>query len=74
MLTITYNKQRFKFNLSRFLENALTITILVGLCIGFIDLCLHTEKYSTTFKYQLENDVAKGNVQAIEYYRGEYYN
>ena len=48
----------------------LIITILCFLLI--IDFFRFPDCYLTTWKYQLENDIKRGNKEAIEYYESRY--
>ena len=38
----------------------------------FIEFLSYPEKYLTTWKYQLKQDIKVGNQQAIEYYQNNY--
>lgn len=76
MLTITYINKRMhkhiKINLNRLFASLLIITVFVT-CIGvYIDFCRMPEKYCTTWKYQLENEIASGDQEAIAYYNRVY--
>lgn len=51
------------------------IVSLIAICIVlsiFIDFCRFPECYISTWKYQLQNDIAAGNEQAITYYNENY--
>ena len=76
MLTLTYTNKRthkrIKINLNR-LFIILLITAVFISCIAFyIDFCRMPEKYCTTWKYQLENDIQSGDAKAIDYYNNNY--
>lgn len=53
-------------------------TIIVGLALSItmlltlIDICKYPEKYLTTWKYQLEQEISEGNQEAIDYYNKVY--
>ena len=76
MLTLIYTNKRThksrKINLNRLFTSLLIITVFVS-CIGlYIDFCRMPEKYCTTWKYQLKNDMQSGDQEAIEYYNNNY--
>ena len=76
MLTLTYTNKRTrksrKINLNRLFASLLVLTLIIT-CIGlYIDLCRFPEKYLTTWKYQLKNEIALGDEKAIEYYNRVY--
>lgn len=76
MLTLTYTnkrtRKRTKINLNRLFTSLLTVIVIIS-CIGlYVDLCRFPEKYCTTYKYQLKNDIKRGDVEAIEYYNRVY--
>ena len=50
----------------------LTIIISAALIAPVIDFVKYPECYITTWKYQLKNDIAKGDEMAIEYYETTY--
>lgn len=49
------------------------IVLFITLKMG-VDLAQHPEKYSTTLKYQLKNDILAGDSDAIQYYNENYVN
>ena len=76
MLTITYTNKRthksHKINLNRLFTSLLIITVFIS-CIGlYIDFIRMPEKYCTTWKYQLKNDIQSGDAEAIAYYNRVY--
>ena len=76
MLTLTYTNKRThksrKINLNRLFISLLILTLIIT-CIGlYIDFCRMPEKYCTTWKYQLKNDIQSGDQKAIEYYNRVY--
>lgn len=49
------------------------VSFIAGLILGMmIHFLRFPEMYVTTWKYQLENDIKRGNEQAIEYYNERY--
>ncbi len=51
----------------------LCVLILGILTINIaVSLCKYPEKYITTWKYQLQNDIKQGNQVAIDYYNNTY--
>ena len=61
-------KQRKKVNTENTLIFALCLIFMV--CIW--NLLSYPEKYFTTWKFQLYNDIEAGNEEAIEYYQTKY--
>lgn len=50
---------------------AILCALLFAVNMG-VSFAKYPEQYLTTWKYQLENDLAKGNQDAIEYYNNNY--
>lgn len=49
------------------------IGLILGICLWLIIDCFrYPECYLTTWKYQLKNDLARGDKVAIEYYESRY--
>ena len=76
MLILTYTNKRThksrKINLNRLFTSLLVLTLIIA-CIGlYIDFCRMPEKYITTWKYQLKNDIENGDQEAIAYYSRVY--
>ena len=76
MLTLTYTNKsthkRIKINLNRLFTSLLIITVFVS-CIGlYIDFCRMPEKYCPAWKYQLKNEIASGDAEAVAYYNRVY--
>lgn len=76
MLTLTYTNKRThksrKINLNRLFASLLILTS-ISTCISlYIDFCRFPEKYLTTWKYQLKNEIASGDQKAIDYYNKYY--
>ena len=47
----------------------LILTAIIGIVVDFVRF---PECYLSTWKYQLENDIARGDTVAIEYYQNTY--
>ena len=76
MLTITYTNKRThksrKINLNRLFMSLLILTLIIT-CIGlYVDFVCFPDKYITTWKYQLKNEIASGDKKAIDYYNKHY--
>lgn len=76
MLTLTYTNKRThkrrKINLNRLFTSLLILTLIITCINLYIDFCRMPEKYCTTWKYQLKNDIENGDQEAIEYYNRVY--
>ena len=76
MLTLTYTNKRTrksrKINLNRLFASLLILTLIIT-CIGlYVDFMRFPDKYLTTWKYQLKNEIASGDQEAINYYNKHY--
>ena len=76
MLTLTYTnkrtRKRTKINLNRLFCSLLILTLLITLSACIIDFMRFPDKYITTWKYQLKNEIASGDQKAIDYYNKHY--
>lgn len=76
MLTLTYaNKRthkRVKINLNRLFLSLLIVTSIITFTACITDFVRFPDKYITTWKYQLKNEIASGDVEAIAYYNRVY--
>ena len=73
MLVITYNRKKLlKINIKKFVSSLLIIAVFITCFSLYIDFCRFPEKYMTTWKYQLKNEIASGDEKAIEYYNRVY--
>lgn len=80
MLYIIYQNMQYEINikqlkkvLKRLLFKAvLVLLVAVPLLTMYVDLCKYPEKYFTTWKYQLYNEIKSGNQEAIDYYNRVY--
>lgn len=48
------------------------IMIIILLLILCIRVVMYPECYISTWRYQLKNDIARGNAEAVEYYEAKY--
>ncbi len=80
MIYILYHGVRYKEtirqlkkSLKRLLLKALVITLAVIPLISVgVEFCRFPEKYLTTYRYQLHNEIKSGNQEAIDYYNRVY--
>lgn len=76
MLTITYTNKRMhrriKINLNRLFISLLLLISIITFTAYTIDFMRFPDKYITTWKYQLENEIASGDQEAIDYYNKHY--
>lgn len=54
------------------MKNLFYIAIIIAFLFVTIDFVKYPECYSTTWRYQLENDIKSGNAEAIDYYNRVY--
>ena len=59
------NKRKFISRIAMLFAIILALNVMVS-------FAKYPEQYSTTWKYQLENDLAEGNQEALEYYNRVY--
>lgn len=65
-------KKRLRINKGKMISRvAMLIVILLMANMG-VSFAKYPEQYLTTWRYQLENDLAKGKQDAIEYYNETY--
>lgn len=76
MLVLTYTNKRThksrKINLNRLFASLLVLTLIITFTAYITDFVRFPDKYITTWKYQLENEIASGDQKAIEYYNRVY--
>lgn len=76
MLTITYTNKRThksrKINLNRLFTSLLILTLIITFTACITDFCRFPDKYITTWKYQLKNEIANGDQKSIDYYNKYY--
>lgn len=69
---ITKGKGKSRINKGKLISRLAILCILllaVNMCVSFAQ---YPEQYLPTWKYQLKNDLDKGNLDAIEYYNDNY--
>ena len=62
-----FMKRRYKWNGKRLLYNIAVVLAVVVINMFVLNLLYNIEDYSTIAKYQLENDLKSGDVQAAAY-------
>ena len=76
MLTLTYTNKHTrksrKINLNRLCTSLLVLTLTIFCISLYVDFVRFPDKYITTWKYQLKNEIASGDEKAIEYYNKYY--
>ena len=74
MKTIRHYKKKTKkgFNIKKFIVTVLAVTVFAGCLYAYVDFCKYPEKYITTLRLQLRNDLKRGNAEAREYYNNNY--
>ena len=76
MLTITYTNKRThksrKINLNRLFTSLLILTLIITFTAYITDFMRFPDKYITTWKYQLKNEIANGDQKSIDYYNKYY--
>ena len=76
MLILTYTNKRthkhIKINLNRLFTSLLILTLIITFTACITDFMRFPDKYITTWKYQLKNDIQSGDVEAIAYYNRVY--
>lgn len=67
------NLKLLKKTLKRLLfKTILVLLVTVSLLTVYVDFCRFPEKYLTTWKYQLHNEIKSGNQESIDYYNRVY--
>ena len=76
MLTLTYTNKRThkrtRINLNRLFASLLILTLIITFTACITDFMRFPDKYITTWKYQLKNEIASGDTEAIAYYNRVY--
>lgn len=65
-------KRKYKIDKVKFTAFILTVCFMVFLVISTVNFVRYPEQYVTTWKYQMENELAKGNKETIKYYNDVY--
>ena len=58
--------------MKKFIKFIAITVITISLTAVVVDFCRFPECYITTWKYQLKNDINKGDETAIKYYENKY--
>nr|DAH15374.1 MAG TPA: mature oligodendrocyte transmembrane protein [Caudoviricetes sp.] len=72
MLTIIYNNVRLKVNLKKLFKSIFTFALMMFLLSCVVDFMRFPDKYITTWKYQLQNEISQGRTESIDYYKANY--
>ena len=76
MLILTYTNKRThksrKINLNRLFASLLILTLITSFTACITDFMRFPDKYITTWKYQLKNEIASGDQKSIDYYNKYY--
>lgn len=76
MLTLTYTNKHTrksrKINLNRLFTSLLVLSLIITCISLYVDFVRFPDKYMTTWKYQLKNEIASGDQKAIDYYKTHY--
>ena len=76
MFILTYTNKHTrksrKINLNRLFCSLLVLTLIITFTACITDFMRFPDKYITTWKYQLKNEIASGDQKAIDYYNKHY--
>lgn len=56
----------------RMIKKGLTFVVFCCILLLMVDVVRFPECYFTTWRYQLKQDIANGNKEAIDYYNNNY--
>lgn len=65
-------KRKYKINKGRFAAFIFTVCFTVFVVNVVVSLAKYPEEYIIPWRFQMENDLAKGNEEALEYYNKTY--
>ena len=65
-------KSKIRINKGRLVLMLAVLSIVLATTNAFVSFAKYPEQYLPTWKYQLKNDLAKGNQEAIQYYNDTY--
>ena len=65
-------KRKLRINKGKFISRVATLCVMVLMLNTTVNFVKYPEQYLTTWKYQLENHLKKGNQDAIKYYNDTY--
>lgn len=61
-----------RINKGKLILSTIIMSIIIFASYIAVDFIRYPEQYSTTWKHQLELDLANGNEEAVEYYNSRY--
>lgn len=65
-------KRKYRINKEKIIITAVSICLVLLAFCAYVNFLKYPEQYMTTWKYQLENDLSKGNQEALDYYNNRY--
>lgn len=65
-------KGKLRVNKGKFISRIAMLFVILLMASMSMSFAKYPEQYLTTWKYQLENDLAEGKQEAIEYYNDTY--
>ena len=65
-------KSKIRINKGRLILTLAVLSVIVVMANVLVSFAKYSEQYLPTWKYQLENDLAKGNQEAVQYYNDTY--
>ena len=65
-------KRKLRVNKGKLISRLAMLLMILLMANMTVSFAKYPEQYVTTWKYQLENDLAKGKQDAIEYYNDTY--
>ena len=65
-------KGKLRLNKGKLITRVAMLVVILLMARMGVSFAKYPEQYLTTWKYQLENDLAKGKQEAIEYYNDTY--
>ena len=66
------NKGKLKIGKSEIIIALIVACLCIGIVSATVSFFKYPEQYMITWKYQLKNDLARGNEEALEYYNDRY--
>lgn len=72
MITVIYKHKRVKIDIRRLFVSTMTIIMTVTFLRFTVDFMRYPDKYITTWKCQLQNEINAGDAESIEYYQTNY--
>ena len=65
-------KEKLRINKGKLISRVVMLLVIFLMVRMTVSFAKYPEQYMTTWRYQLENDLKKGNQDAIEYYNDTY--